>query len=154
MFAILLGALIAADVPVEPAADAPKGQPPRILTASVKGEQLVSRQKVTVTVPITVQEKIVVNGQEQVVTKTAYRTEERMQELTWDLKKATISTAGGKKLDLDDLKKQLDKPRPIVFSSDGKAIDAAYLKLFDKDVIVIVAPRAPARGSEGPAPKR
>jgi hypothetical protein len=145
MFAILLGALIAADVPVEPAKDAPKAQAPVILTASVKGEQLVSQRQVTVAVPVTVQKKTIVNGQEQVVTVTEYRTELRMQERAWDLKKATFSTAGGKKLDLDDLKKQLDKPRPIVFSSDGKAIDAAYLKLFDKDAIVIVAPPAPAK---------
>jgi hypothetical protein len=135
MFAILLGALaVAAD------AEATPKEPPRILTASVKDGQLVSKLVVTVAVPVTVTQKVNVNGKEQDVTTTTYKTEQRTIEQKYDLKKATFSTAGGKKLDLDAVKKRLAKPLPVVVSGNGKAVDESYLKLFDKDALVIVLP--------------
>jgi hypothetical protein len=135
MLVILLGALaVAADA--EPA---PK-EPPRILTASVKDDQLVSKMVVTVVVPVTIKQKVNNNGKEEEVTVTSYKSEQRTIEQKYDLKKATFSTAGGKKLDLDAVKKRLAKAQPVVVSGNGKAVDESYLKLFDKDALVIVVP--------------
>lgn len=142
MSALLLAALLAAADGPEPAPAAPTGPPPRILNASIKGDQLHSTQVVQVVVPIVFTEKVVINGQATDVTKTKNITQSRTQEESWDLKKATLTTAGGKKLDLDDLRKQFAKPRPVILSTSGKAIEAGYLKLFDKDAIVIVVPLA------------
>jgi hypothetical protein len=135
MFVILLGAIaLGAE-----ADEAPK-VPPRILTASVKDDQLVSKMVVTVVVPVTIKQKVNNNGKEEEVPVTSYKSEQRTIEQKYDLKKATFSTAGGKKLDLDAVKKRLAKPQPVVVSGNGKAVDASYLKLFDKDALVIVVP--------------
>ena len=134
MFVILLGALaLGAD------ADAPK-PPPRILTASVKDDKLVSKLVYTVMMVVPVTRKENQNGKEVEVTTTELVPQQRTDVETFDLKKATFSTAGGKKLDLDAVKKRLEKPQPVVLSGDGKAVDESYLKLFDKDALVIVVP--------------
>jgi len=149
MLVILLSALaVAADV--EPAA---KAEPPRILTASVKDGKLVSRLRQNVVVPVTTAQKVRKGDTEEVVYVTSYRRETRTIDLAFDLKKATMRTAGGKKLDLDALKKKLDKPQPVVVSADGREVDESYLKLFDKDVIVIVVPLEELQGPQPPTPK-
>jgi hypothetical protein len=153
MFVILLGAIaLGAD-----ADEAPKA-PPRILTASVKDDQLVSKVVIPVVVPVTIRQKVNNNGKEEEVTVTTYRTETRTIEQKWELKKSTFSTAGGKKLDLDAVKKRLAKPQPVVLSTTGKAVDESYLKLFDKDALVIVVPmpeplKVPAPAPPGPPTK-
>src|SRR5262249_12921964 len=134
MFAILLSAL-AVSADVEPAT--PR-EAPRILVAWFEGDQLHSRQVVTVTVPVTVTRKVKQGDNEIAVTETRLVPEMRPVEIAYDLKKATFGTAGGKKLDLDALKKRLAKAQPIVLASDGKPVDEAYLKVLDKDAIVIV----------------
>jgi hypothetical protein len=134
MLMILLSALaVSAD------AEAPKTAP-TILTASIKDEKLVVKLTHVVVVPVTVVTKEKVGDKEVEVPKTTFKMETRTIEQKHDLKKATFGTAGGKKLDLDAVKKKLEKPTPIVVSGDGKEIDESYLKLFDKDVIVIVLP--------------
>lgn len=135
MFSTL--ALAAYDDP-EPAA--PTGPPPTVLVGSVKGEEFLSRVVQTVAVPVTVTEKRQVGDQVVDVTITKYVTQTRMIEVKRDLKKATFGTAGGKKLSLEDVQKRLDKAKVVVMSSDGRAVDAAYLRVFDKEAIVIVAP--------------
>jgi len=137
MLVILMAALAVAadDKP------APSKEPPRIVKASIKDDKLVVHTTVTVSVPVTVVEKVKTKeGKELEVTKTMVKSETRTVEQSYDLKKATATTAGGKKISLDDLKKKLEKPQAIVLSADGNAIDESYLKLFDKDVIVIVVP--------------
>jgi hypothetical protein len=134
MFAILLSALaVAADV--EP--PAPK-EPPRLVLVTLKGDQLVTRVTVLSTKPVQVKEKYEVNGNVRERTVTKYVTQTQVVEQAFDLKKATFSTVGGKKLDADAVKKRMTKPQVIVTSGDGKAIDEAYLKVFDKDTIVMV----------------
>jgi len=135
MLVILLSALaVAAD------AEAAPKTAPTILTASIKDEKLVVKLTHVVVVPVTVVKKEKVGDKEVDVTTTSFKMETRTIEQKHDLKKATFGTAGGKKLDLDAVKKKLEKPMPIVVSGDGKEIDESYLKLFDKDVIVIVLP--------------
>jgi hypothetical protein len=140
MFALVLAALAVADAPKVEPAPAASTQPPRIVTARVKGDNLVSVQPVVVQKPVRVKVEVENNGKIEVREVTQLVTETKMVEQTWSLKKATAITAGGKKIDLDDLKKKLAKAQPIVLSADGKAVDASYLKLFDKDAIVIVVP--------------
>jgi len=138
MLAILLTTLaVAADV--EPAQ---KGAAPRFVLVALKGDQLVNRTAVTVMVPVTRQVEVEVNGKKETRTVTEIVPQMQMSEQKWDVKKATITTAGGKKLGLDDLKKRLAKPQVVLVSGDGKAVDEAYLKLLDKDAIVVV-PEAP-----------
>jgi len=142
MLALLLTALaIGADV--EPATTGP---PPLFVNASLKDDRLVSRKTVTEHVPQTRTEEVNVNGKIEKRTVTVLVPVMKVVEQAWDLKKATIKTAGGKKLDLDALKKLMDKPRAVIVSSDGKAVPESYLKLLDKDAIVIVAPPAANKG--------
>jgi hypothetical protein len=97
--------------------------------------------------------KVLVNGQEQVVYRVVYRTETRVTQLQWDLKKATAQEAGGKKIDGKTLTKLLARPRPVVMSANGSAIDPGWLKLFAKDTLVIVAPDVRPAKTPAPQPK-
>jgi hypothetical protein len=142
MFALLLTAL-AVGADVEPATT---GQPPLFVTASVKDDRLVRRIAITSYKAETRAVEVNVNGKIEKRTETVQVPFMQMIEQAWDLKKATVKTAGGKKLDLDALKKLLDKPRAVIVSSDGKAVPESYLKLLDKDAIVIVAPPAADKG--------
>jgi len=138
MLAMLMCALVAAAADeAEPARNAP---PPVILNAAIKGDDLVSRFTATSLVPVSVIKEVERNGRVEKITATELRAVIRTIENKLDLRKATITTAGGKKLTLEDARKRLEKPQPIVLSSDGKAVDAAFLKLLDKDALVIVAP--------------
>jgi len=153
MLVILLAAIaLAADETPVPR-DAPKVEAeaakaaPRIVTASVKDDKLVLRNTCTVAVPVTVVRKVKnKDGKEEDVAVTTARTETRNVEQSYELKKVTATTAGGKKVSADDLKKKLAKARPVVVSADGNAVDESYLKLFDKDVIVLVVPLTPSGG--------
>lgn len=134
MIAIVLCAL-AVSADVEP--QAPKA-PPRLILVKLDGDRLVSRVTVTEVVPVTRKVEVNNNGKIEVREVTAYETRLRVVEHAIETKKATITTAGGKKLSLDDLKKRLAKPQVVVVSGDGKPIDEAYLKVLDRDAIVIV----------------
>src|SRR5262245_28257414 len=136
MFAILMAACLAGDVVVEPKSEPIKGQAPMLLTVQVKDDQLVSKRTVMEYITQKRVEEVNVNG--RVEKREVAVVVPVMKELmmAWDLKKAT-ATAGGKKISADDLKKQLAKPTLVVVSSDGKEVDAAYLKLFAKETIVI-----------------
>jgi hypothetical protein len=144
MFAVVLAAFLADPSP-DPTPAMPKGPAPMILPALFKDGKLVSEQTARALIPVTRAYKVIVNGREEIRQVTNYQEETRMVRLEWDLKKATFSEAGGKKIDLDTLKKRLAKPGLAVFSADGKPVDRAYLKLFAKDTLVIVAPQVPGR---------
>jgi len=139
MFALLFATFLTADVPVpvEPQPVAAKPAP-RIITASVDGDKLMTQAQVYEQVPVTVEKEVIRNGKKEKIQVTEYIKRAKTVKQSIDLKKATITTAGGKKLTLDDLKKPLAKPAPVVISSDGKAVDPSYLKILDKDTIVIV----------------
>lgn len=150
MYAILLCALLAGDVDVEPKGGTSRKPAPLLVSLHVKGDKLVHHETRTVTRTVLVQKQQIVNGQTVTIEEAIPVTSMVTVELAWDLKKAA-ATAGGKNLDLADLKKKLDKPTLVVISSDGKPIDSAYLNLFAKDTIVIVAPQL-GTGDKGPAP--
>lgn len=56
-----------------------------------------------------------------------------------EVKDLTITTADGKKLDLDDAKKKLEKGAIVVISADGSPVSPAYLKVFKDDTLVLVS---------------
>jgi len=134
MFAIVL---CAAAVSADPEPYALK-EPPRLVLVKLEGDQLVTRITVAETVPVTKKVEVNNNGKIEVREVTEYVTRMRLVTQAWDLKKVKVTTAGGKKLDLDSVKKGLANPQVVVVSGDGKPIDEAYLKVLDKDAIVIV----------------
>jgi len=138
MFALLLAA-VAVGADVEPATKG--GGPPLFVIASVKDDKLVRRMAIVSYKAETRTVEVNVNGKIEKQNVTVQVPVWQMIEQAWDLKKGTAKTAGGKKLDLDALKKLMEKPRVVIVSSDGKAVDDAYLKLLDKEAIVIVAPQ-------------
>jgi hypothetical protein len=144
MFPLLLTALGLADAPVEPPPRV-SAQAPQLLIAWVEKDQLTSTVEQTVAVPVTVTMKVNNNGKEEDVTVTKYVTEKRLVKHSMDLTKAKITTAGGKQLTLDDLKKRLAKPAPVVVATDGKSVDPAYLKILDRDAVVIVIDNGPKK---------
>jgi hypothetical protein len=145
MLALLL-TLFHAPVPVEPKVEPPKGSAPAILVAGVDKEGRLFAERMR-TRYVTQQRTVnqVVNGKAvtKVYTVMVPVTETYRQH--WSLDKAAISEAGGKKLDKEALAKRLAKPAVIVMSSDGKSIDAGYLKLFQKDTLVVVIPAPPSK---------
>lgn len=142
---LLISSLVAADVDAEPAT---KGPAPVILTASVKGDQLVSRFDRTRSVPVRTVQKVNKDGKEVLVEVETYQTFVETLEEVQDVTKATFSTAGGKRLTLDEARKRLGKRQHVIVSSDGRPVDASYLRLFDRDVLVIVAPRTQPKVDE------
>lgn len=52
----------------------------------------------------------------------------------------TIMTAGGKKLNVDEAEKRIAEGCVVVVSSDGKPVDAKFLKLFRNNVVILVSP--------------
>jgi len=151
MFLVVVSALLFADTSPDPKPATPRGPAPMLVTVQIKDGKLVSNREVIVTVPVLVKQKVIVNGQAEERTVTQYQTMKRLETIQWDLKKATMSEAGGKKVDLKTAKKLLAKPRPVVVSADGKAVDAGWLKLFAKDTLVIV-PELPSGPGKIPLP--
>jgi hypothetical protein len=141
MLVVLLSALAVSAEP-EPA---PKSPEPCVLTASVKGDKLTLRVTQALVTYVEERVKVEKNGKEEEVTVKKIVPNLRTVQMEHDLKKATFTTAGGKKLSLDDVRKRLDKPQPVVVSSDGRAVDAAFLKLFDRDAVVILLPLSEAK---------
>jgi hypothetical protein len=147
----LLLTLFFPPVPVQPETEAPKGPPPQIVFASIDKEGKLSwtvmlQQYVTEYRQTTVENA----GKKEVRTVAVTVPVTRMVKSVLPLDKATITEAGGKKIDKKTLAQRLAKPAVVVLSADGQKIDAGYLKAFKKDVIVIVAPHGEAGGKKMP----
>jgi hypothetical protein len=129
--------------PVEPPADSPRGTPPLIVRAEVDSAgDLVSKEQQIKYVPETRTRKVIIMGKEALQSYTVSVPVMTVHVRKWALEKATITEAGGKKIDRKELARRLERPAAVVVSADGKAIDAGYLKLFKKETLVIVAPLA------------
>lgn len=55
-----------------------------------------------------------------------------------EVKDLTVTTAGGKEVEVKDAMKQLAKGG-VVISADGKKVDPAYLKALKDDVLVLAS---------------
>jgi len=139
---LLSAALLAPSADTDPAVT-PKGTPPTLYVGHVdKDGHFVSEVTVQEVVPVTRTVKVNVNGKEETVTETAYEVRQKKVTIKRDLSKATVTTAGGKKIDRKELAKRLAKPAAVVFSADGKPVDKGFLAVFKADTLVIVAPAA------------
>lgn len=128
--------------PAQADTDSPQGQPPLIATVRAVGDRLVSKKTVTESIPVTVTKQVEKNGMKVDVTVTELRTQSKQVEQTWTLTGATITDASGKKITLEAAKKQLASETPVLISTNFQPVDKAYLKLFKKDILVVV-PAAP-----------
>jgi hypothetical protein len=139
MHALILSAFLSAGADAEPLTP-PKGPPPQLSFLEAKDGKVTRR--VTELVPIAKEEEytVLVGGvpekRKRVVTMTM--AVQRVVELS--LAKATITTAGGKKLKEADALKRLAGGAIAVLSGDGRPVDAAYLRALKPDTLVIVMP--------------
>ena len=142
---MLTVALWVALLPGQPANDTgPKEPPPAIVVARLheKGDLLVEQFRYNiVTKTMELKEKV----GERVVTKTVqYQEYVPVKVMTMlRLKGATITDAGGSKVDAKKLAKLLAKPTAVLISYTGKAVDPLYLKAFKKDTLVFVFKPSP-----------
>ncbi len=142
MFPLLLVSALLQPAP-EPDSDSVKGTPPLIVKAKVEKDSLVSITPVIQTVYQTVERERTVDGRVVKETVVVPVTVQSTVKKSWDLKKAKITNADGKKIDLDTLRKRLAVETLVVVSADGKPISKGYLKLMRADVLVLEAPLIP-----------
>jgi hypothetical protein len=138
MFAFLLPALLALS------ADEPKGAPPQFAYVEAKDGK-ITRTVPVITPRVTYKEVIKEVGGKKLVEKVAV-TENvtTMTKVVLATDKATFSTAGGKKLEKDAALKALATPQMALLSTDGKPVDAAYVKTVNSSTIIIVLPASAA----------
>jgi hypothetical protein len=139
---VLSTALLAPAADTDPPVP-PKGTPPTILVGQLdKKGNFAYETVVEQAVPEAREEKVNVNGKEEVRKITVYVIVQKKATVTRDLSKATITNAAGKKIDKKALAERLAKPAAVVFSADGKPVDKGFLAVFKADTIVIVMPVA------------
>jgi hypothetical protein len=143
MSAIALLTLSAADGPAQDATKLPTGPTPRLV---VVGKLMPEQGLLTIRegklVPVVFQEKraVVVGGMqvEQLVTVTRFQTV--IEEKSIIIKGSEFQTAGGETLKADEAAKRMTPGSIVLMTSDGKPIDAAYLRVFKSDTLVIIPP--------------
>ncbi|MBY0228357.1 MAG: hypothetical protein K2W96_03660 [Gemmataceae bacterium] len=140
MHAILLLSLLSTDA--EPFT-APKGAAPTVVHLKAGGK-VVRQMTKLVPFVFTVKVKVMLDG--KVVEKEEARTAIKSvtEETVAEIGMASYSTADGKKLEGEALKKALAKDQIAVLSADGKPVDRSYLKAFKADTLVIVPMIDPA----------
>jgi hypothetical protein len=57
-----------------------------------------------------------------------------------DLKELVATTAAGKSVSIEDALKQISNGAVVVLSSDGKAVDPGFLRVFKDDTLVLSSP--------------
>jgi hypothetical protein len=122
---------------------APTGPAPEVAFLKMDSGRIV--KSVSVSVPVVVERivEVVVGGKKEKrkVATMELRTEMRQEVMALD--KATWSTASGKKLTVEEAKKRLAGGAIVLMSTNGAAVDKAYLKAFKSDTVVVVGPPAP-----------
>lgn len=136
MLALLLIGLFQADA--EPPQQA-KGPPPTLAQGKFENKQFTVEETRPVTVTRIVQVTEKVNGQDVVKAVPVAETRLVVEKRVYDLSKATLRTVSGKRLAADD--KNLPRGlTTVVLSSDGNAVDPAFLRVFKGETIVVAAP--------------
>jgi hypothetical protein len=139
MHTLILSALLSAGADPEPITP-PKGPPPQMSFLEAKGGKVTRTRIVVVPVTFAVKEKVVEGGVAKEVAKYVTKLETIQERSIVSLAKATITTAGGKKLTEADALKRLAGGAAVVLSDDGIPIEKAYLRAFKPDTLVIVIP--------------
>lgn len=152
MYALLLPALFVPGADAEPPAP-PRGAAPQFAYVKAgKGDTLTRTSSVMVPYTVTKDVIKVVCGKKVIekVTVTEFRTV--MVESRLSVEKATFSTAAGKKLDREAALKALATPQMVLISSDGKPVDASYLRAVKPGTLVIVGGPPTVRAVPLPLP--
>jgi hypothetical protein len=123
------------------AQQAPTGAPPTLeivhLVMPEKGI-IVCRQVSFTTELRTIEEKIVVNGQERVIARTVAVPIMRESELRFDLAVSRVITTDGKQLPIDEVWKRLKAKSVVAVSANSTAPAPAFLRVLHPDTLVII----------------
>lgn len=140
--ALTLGFVLAAPVPVKPETP-PAGTPPRVmeLKPDANGKVMVQVLRTEMQqAPAAVAGAVDPAGARPPIREQAVQvTKQLMVELS-EVKDLTISTADGRKLDIAEGIKKLEKGGIVVISGDGKPVSPTFLKVFKDDTLVLVSP--------------
>jgi hypothetical protein len=136
----------------------PTGLPPTFATviALDKPQAVLDLAEVTVSMVPEERVKLVTkDGKAVEVRYTVYRpvAEQHIRKL--ELKSAEVFDARGKKLGSEEVWKRLAVGATVLVSTDGRAVDPAYLGVLAQDALVFVSPQYAAHtgGSAPPPPK-
>lgn len=124
----------------------PSSPPPQYILGSVdKAGNLNYRRNVHRKIP-TVRTRVVLKDGKKVEEKqTVYVPVVSTVESRQPLKSIDIYNGNGEKVDAEDFKDAMSKPRVLLLSSNGKKPDPFYLKLLKPEVYIIVPKRAKRR---------
>ena len=115
--------------------DLPKNFPPQQVLAQVDKEgQFIVKRLILVYEPIT--EAGPVPGQ----TITTYLERSSLIATSYKKDEVTAYDTKGKKIDLKELVKWLEKEAPVLASNDGKPVDPLHLRLIKDDTVILVLP--------------
>lgn len=119
----------------------PNGTAPDLVEATLEDGQIVV--KLNVTVLKEVQQEVTqlgADGKPMKVVRAVTVPEQVTRVVRIDPKKSLLSTADGKDVAPDDVKRFLEKPAAIVLSSNFEPVDKFYLQLYDEKTLVVVPP--------------
>jgi len=133
-------------------AQQPQGTPPTLeVIQQIEREKGVIRCKRVVAVleTRTISEKVVVNGQEQTVTKTVVVPVTKESIIEFNLANSRVITTAGKQLPIDEVWKRLKANTAVAISADSNTPAPAFLRALNADTLVII----PAPPKQAPMPK-
>ncbi len=153
---LLLTLALTNPVPKDAPVEAPKGPAPLLNYFKAEGELLVRDIQVAKAVPIQRQVEVarVVNGQEvkETITVTEYQTHLVTQSVKVPAMDAAFATAGGKKLTAKEALERVKDGAICVVMYKPHAPEAAYLKAFKDETLVITLPAPQPQPIPGPVP--
>jgi len=155
---LLLSLALVNPVPKDGPVAPPKGPAPTLQYFKADGDSLVRNMQVTQMVPVRKKVEVtrVVNGQEvtEIVEVTEYQVQTVTESVKIATKDATFGTAAGKKLTADEALGRLKDGAICVVAYKPHGAEAAYLKAFKDETLVITLPQPVPVPQPVPAPKR
>jgi hypothetical protein len=128
-------------VGIASAQEAPSGSPPTLeIVHQVMPEKgVVICRPVSFTIELrTIEEKIVVNGQQRTVARTVGVPVIRESELKFDLAASRVITTDGKQLPIEEVWKRLKAKSVVAVSGSPGAPAPAFLRALHPDILVII----------------
>lgn len=120
------------------------GPAPKILlvesVAPDKGVVTVTVEKmVTELVPVTVEEKVVVNGVEMTVTRTTFQSVNKVIQIkqAWNASSNKAFDSGGQPLGKEELFKRLKVGDAVLVLAPGQKLAPAFQRLLSKEAVIL-----------------
>ena len=140
---VAAGAMVAAPInPTKPPAKAAPTFLPVVAADTARGE-VTYEVSICLSVPVEETRVVEKDGRKETVTVIAYRTEIRTENRQMLLNSFNPITADGKPLAQDDFARRVVPGAVLLVAWDGEMPEAAYLKLFKPDTVILVAKRKP-----------